>query len=701
EKWIAGLDESDPEYEHHLLEALWVYQHHDVVEQGLLKRLLNAREFRARAAAVRALHHWFDRVDGAMTLLGRAVNDPAPRVRLEAVRALSFIPTAEAAAMALEALKHPMDYYLSYTLDSTIATLEPHWKPALGTGGLLTSLAPDALDYLLDRLEPEELAALPRSTPVFEALLGRAGVPPEHRREAIHGLARAHNRSFTTELVDAIRRLDGVPGHHGALADLATMLATTERAELGAIRPDLEKLARSGRSEVVRQGAFAAIVAADGGVNAAWKLTAGSPRGRVDLLNAAVLVADPGLRTALAEKIAALLGEARSASLVEPSLPGRYVRIVLPGPNRTLRLAEVQVFEGATNVAPQGKATQSSIVAGGAIGGHPEGALDGKLGDSGSGESEAFTDEEHSPWWEVDLGSVRKIDRIVVSAAGDGARGDGLHVSVLDANREPVITRDGLRPRSGTSLLLGGDFTADVQTAAIRSLAVLREGDPALVTLVAPFVRDEATREAAVAAIRTVPADGWPEPAVKPLLDDVLAYVRSVPPADRTGAAFTQALALGRDLAARLPVGESKQASAALGRLAVRTIRIEAVPAQMKFDIGRFIVAAGEEIEIEFVNRDEMPHNLLITIPGALETVSLKAEEMAKEPDAFAKGFNPGGPEVLHATPLINGGETARLRFTAPTEPDSYPFVCTFPGHWRTMNGTMQVVAPPLQTAGR
>jgi azurin len=64
---------------------------------------------------------------------------------------------------------------------------------------------------------------------------------------------------------------------------------------------------------------------------------------------------------------------------------------------------------------------------------------------------------------------------------------------------------------------------------------------------------------------------------------------------------------------------------------------------------------------------------------------------MASQPDAFQKHFVPDSPDVLHATPLINHEEIARLRFTAPTSAGDYPFVCTFPGHWRTMNGVMEV----------
>jgi len=40
----------------------------------------------------------------------------------------------------------------------------------------------------------------------------------------------------------------------------------------------------------------------------------------------------------------------------------------------------------------------------------------------------------------------------------------------------------------------------------------------------------------------------------------------------------------------------------------------------------------------------------------------------------------------------VNPGESFTLEFSAPEEPGDYPYVCTFPGHWRGMNGTMRVV---------
>ena len=56
-------------FEHHLLEALWVHQYHNVVNVDLLKRMLSSPEFRARAAATRVLCYWRDRIPDALELL--------------------------------------------------------------------------------------------------------------------------------------------------------------------------------------------------------------------------------------------------------------------------------------------------------------------------------------------------------------------------------------------------------------------------------------------------------------------------------------------------------------------------------------------------------------------------------------------------------------------------------------------------------
>lgn len=123
-KWVATLDPKDKDYQHNLLEALWVHQNLDVVDAKFLKKMLRSPEPRARAAATRVLCYWRDRVDGSLELLRTQVNDDHPRVRLEAIRALSFYHDPQALDIAVESLIHPQDYYLEYTLKETMDTLE-------------------------------------------------------------------------------------------------------------------------------------------------------------------------------------------------------------------------------------------------------------------------------------------------------------------------------------------------------------------------------------------------------------------------------------------------------------------------------------------------------------------------------------------------------------------------------------------------
>lgn len=132
-KWTAKLDSKDPQYEHHMTEALWVHQWHNVVDEDLLKRVLRSPDYHARAAATRVLCYWRDRMKDPLALLEVQANDESPRVRLEAVRACSFFKTAKAAEVALAVLdkeKDPSkpDYYIKYCLDETMKQLDNYTK---------------------------------------------------------------------------------------------------------------------------------------------------------------------------------------------------------------------------------------------------------------------------------------------------------------------------------------------------------------------------------------------------------------------------------------------------------------------------------------------------------------------------------------------------------------------------------------------
>ena len=127
EKWVGSLDTNDADFEHHRLEALWMYQTHNVVPKELLNDCLNAKDHRARAAAVRVVSFWLDKVD-AMALLKPRVTDPHFRVRLEAIRALSYLDGSdeviELALGALDSDEAENDFYLKFTLDEAMRMWE-------------------------------------------------------------------------------------------------------------------------------------------------------------------------------------------------------------------------------------------------------------------------------------------------------------------------------------------------------------------------------------------------------------------------------------------------------------------------------------------------------------------------------------------------------------------------------------------------
>ena len=132
-KWAASLDKNDKDYEHHMMEALWVHQWHNVVDEELLKKMLRSPDHRARAAATRVLCYWRDRVKDPLALLEAQAKDESPRVRLEAIRACSFFKTGKAAEIALMALEKEAnpdkpDYYIKYCLDETMKALDKYTK---------------------------------------------------------------------------------------------------------------------------------------------------------------------------------------------------------------------------------------------------------------------------------------------------------------------------------------------------------------------------------------------------------------------------------------------------------------------------------------------------------------------------------------------------------------------------------------------
>jgi len=120
-------------------------------------------------------------------------------------------------------------------------------------------------------------------------------------------------------------------------------------------------------------------------------------------------------------------------------------------------------------------------------------------------------------------------------------------------------------------------------------------------------------------------------------------------------------------------------------------VRITAVPNQLAFSPSEFRLPAGAKVKLTFDNPDIQIHNLVIVKPGSAEEVGSLADQMAQDADAFAKHFVPESDKVIWSTPLVNANQKVELDFTAPKEPGRYPFLCTFPGHWRVMKGILVI----------
>lgn len=145
------------------------------------------------------------------------------------------------------------------------------------------------------------------------------------------------------------------------------------------------------------------------------------------------------------------------------------------------------------------------------------------------------------------------------------------------------------------------------------------------------------------------------------------------------------------EAAAKTAAKPTEPTQTKLAPVQANTVIMSIVPDMMKFDKEVFTVIAGQKVIIELENLDGMQHNMVISKPGTLKEVGAAADALARDPKGAQLNYVPQIPAVLFATKLLNPEEVVTLTFTAPSEPGDYPFVCTFPGHWRMMNGIMKV----------
>lgn len=698
--WMNNLDSNDPAYEHQMMEALWVHQYHNMVNVPLLERMIASQNHNARAAAVRVLCYWRDRVPYSLDLLKNLAEDEHPRVRLEAARTASFYEDAAAVDVALSATASGSDEYLEFVRDETMRALEPFWRKAVAERGLAAVSSSSAREFLLNELGTDDLLKLEKERDVYEEILFRPGVRDEFRNEAISQLANIDRISELRVLLSSIAKLDELEERdESVIYDFGRLLTNRQGIELSGVRDELENMATDANSPVVRQIGYVALVAADGNVDAVWNLAQQDVRTLHDLVLAAPLISDPAIRSSIYPKIQPLL-DGLPAALADESAAskgtyGQYVRIELPGRRRTLTLAEVEVFSDGRNVARGGKADQINTT----NNGDASRAIDGNTDGSYSAGGQTHTRERtRDPWWEVDLGAEYPIDLVTVHNRNEGNLGrrlDGFALKILDSSRKEVFIREDIpAPDAKEEIPVGGGGAeAMIRRAAMTAITYLRGYEQEVFDALSKFIRDDISRSSAIRAIQRIPRRYWPAEQAEPLLEAVIGYVSGFATNERSSPVAVDALQLGDSLASLLPTDRAKEFRSRLGELGVRVIRLGTIPHRMSYDREQFVVAAGRPMEIVFENNDIMPHNFVITRPGKMEEIGILAENTAQQPDAMERHYVPVSEDVLFSGTLLQPRQSERLSFDAPREPGVYPYVCTYPGHWRRMYGAMYVVA--------
>ncbi|MCE7064531.1 PVC-type heme-binding CxxCH protein [Dyadobacter sp. CY326] len=195
EKWVQTLDKNDANYEHNLLEALWVYQTLETFNQLILTDLLNAKSHNARAAALRALELWFPKVQNVPALLAKAVKDEHAQVRMEAVIALRKTKTADAAKNALSVLDGQMDEFLDFALWQTVRELEPIWLVKLKSDPGFLGDAKKTAYALKSATSPEAASMLVR-------LYEKGQNPEEYQNDVLSSIAGLGQSSDLNVLLD-------------------------------------------------------------------------------------------------------------------------------------------------------------------------------------------------------------------------------------------------------------------------------------------------------------------------------------------------------------------------------------------------------------------------------------------------------------------------------------------------------------------
>lgn len=120
-----------------------------------------------------------------------------------------------------------------------------------------------------------------------------------------------------------------------------------------------------------------------------------------------------------------------------------------------------------------------------------------------------------------------------------------------------------------------------------------------------------------------------------------------------------------------------------------KTITITPVGNQMEFEQTEITANPGQTVTIIFENTatsTAMQHNVVV-----LNTADDSAIRRVGQAGTTAENYVPDDPAIITATDVAKPGETTKVTFTVPESPGEYAYICTYPGHYVSMQGTLIV----------
>jgi putative heme-binding domain-containing protein len=699
--WAKRLDVKNPRDAQALLEGLWVLEEHRRPNREWIERVLQSSEPRVRAAAIRTLGHWAGKIQNWEPILVSAARDDSALVRAEAVKSAVDL----GGDAALEAI-----------FEASIRTLDPEMESVLRfakqrtqTDSKLKSaiakqekLSDAATAYALQYADAESLLQLPGSEKVYQAILDRTNASTAALRRALQGLSELRKESSVPVVLALVQDRDRA-GQTDALKSLRELLLEQPVAELRKVRGALQNLATKASSPESRQLGYAAWMTAENNGDAAFATAGSTKEGLRDLLSAVPGISSPELQKNLFASIrplmfdlpASLQSESASASLQQP---GIVVDYFYPAPDNV-----------AAETLAGTKPTESGVVPT-IVMDVPQRKQPDDFALRFTGNITVPTSGKYSFFIASDDGSrIYLNDQLLVN--NDGLHGmveRSANIDLTAGSHKLVVTYfdngggDGLQVAwSGPNIakqsipaerLTVGGGTETLHDLAIRAASAIPGFEKEKFADWTRLVKSDRHQVSAISALRGLPVSSWDLKELPSVVDNLIGTLSSIPASYRTSGTAVETAELLKAFAGKLAPDQAKTVLDRLQNLDVRTIAIGTVIERMLYDKEQIVVQAGKPVEFRFSNTDNMPHNFVIVMPGALEDVGLKAEATAQETDARDRNFVPKSDKILLASKLIATGESQSLSFDVPKQPGMYPYVCTYPGHWRRMFGVLIVV---------